>query len=88
VFAGEISTMQLLVSWSMTLSVTDEDSAPIATGTFALTSFVAAELDTVMSVLSPESVCGEIATSLSSTPPAALMSSTARPTPDSAGGLR
>ncbi|WFR67291.1 hypothetical protein P9139_01365 [Curtobacterium flaccumfaciens] len=50
--------MQLLVSWSMTLSVTLEDSAPIATGTFAFTSFVAAELDTVMSLLSPESVAG------------------------------
>ena len=69
------------------VSVTDEDSAPIATGTFALTSFVAAELDTVMSLLSPESVAGSIVTSLSRTPPAALMSLTARPTPDSAGGL-
>src|SRR4051794_28688832 len=80
--------VQLAVSWSTTLSVTEDDSAPRTTGTFALMSFDAAEDETVMSVLSPESVAVEILTSLPIPPPGALMSLTASPAPAMAGGPR
>ena len=62
---------------------TDDDAAPMTAETFASMSFAADAVDTVRSVLSPESV-----SNVQAFVPAATMSVTARPTPAISGGPR
>ena len=85
--AGETSTILLSAKASTTFSDTDEEAAPMTTEGLAATSvWPEAEL-TDMSVESPESwMLWQALTPF--TPPAALMSETARPTPAISGGPR
>ena len=87
VLAGEIIMIPASVIWSTMLSETLEDAAPMTTSAPPLINSVAPWVETFMSVESPESA-PTIVTSLPNTPPAALMSSTARPTPAISGGPR
>src|SRR6478609_9164342 len=85
VLAGEISTILLSAKVSTTLRETDDDAAPMTTdGLLATRVWAEAEL-TDMSVESPESwMSWQAVMSV----PAALISDTARPTPEISGGPR
>jgi hypothetical protein len=87
VLAGETSTILLSANVSTTLSETLDEAAPITTDGLPATSVPAEDVETDMSVESPESWTSWQA-SAPSTPPAALMSETARPTPATSGGPR
>ena len=85
--AGEISTILLSAKVSTTFSETLDDAAPMTTEGLLATSVPAVAVETDMSVESPESWMSWQAL-VPSTPPAALMSETARPTPAISGGPR
>ncbi len=85
--AGEISMILLSAKVSTTFSETLDDAAPMTTDGLLSTSVPAEAVETVMSVESPESwMSWQAGAPL--TPPAALMSETARPTPAISGGPR
>src|SRR5215207_7048417 len=86
VLAGENSTTPAPTILSMTLSETLEDAAPMMTSAFAASS-LSTEPGAIFGVPSPESAL-LWATALPSTPPASLMSLTARSTPANSGGPR
>ena len=83
--AGEISTILLSAKVSTTFSETLDDAAPMTTDGLLATSVPADAVETDMSVESPESWMSWQAVA-PLTPPAALMSETARPTPEISGG--
>ena len=85
--AGETSTILLSAKVSTTLSETLDEAAPMTTDGLPATSVPAEAVETDMSVESPESWTSWQALA-PSTPPAALMSETARPTPATSGGPR
>ena len=85
--AGEISTILLSAKVSTTFSETDDEAAPMTTDGLLATRVPAEAVETAMSVESPESWMSWQA-SEPFTPPAALMSETARPTPAISGGPR
>ena len=85
--AGETSVILLSAKVSTTLSETLEDAAPMTTDGLLATRVPAEAVETDMSVESPESrTLWQAWAPL--TPPAALMSLTARPTPAISGGPR
>ena len=84
-FAGEICTISAPVMSSMTLRVTEDDAAPMMTETSWLMRSVTDWVATSACSASDESVCST-STSAPRTPPAALISSTARSTPAISGG--
>ncbi len=87
VFAGENIVTPALVTVSRTLSVTADDAAPTITSAFS-ESRRATVFSLVVGVfMSPESP-SRTTTSWPSTPPAALISSTASCTPANSGGPR
>ena len=85
--AGETSTILLSAKVSTTLSETLDEAAPTTMDGLPAISVPAEEVETDMSVESPESWMSWHALA-PSTPPAALMSETARPTPAISGGPR
>jgi len=85
--AGEICTILALVMSSTTLSVTEDDAAPMIADTFLEISSVTDCVATSALSASDESVCSTV-TSSPSTPPASLISSIARSTPAISGGPR
>jgi hypothetical protein len=85
VFAGEIMTVSEPTTSSITLSVTWEDAAPMITEAPSLMSSVTDCVATWVFSASEESLC-ETLTSEPRTPPASLISSTARSTPAISGG--
>jgi hypothetical protein len=87
VFAGEICTISAPVTSSTTLRVTDDDAAPTITETSWLMRSVTDCVATSALSASEESVW-MTSTSWPSTPPASLISSTARLTPAISGGPR
>ena len=85
--AGETCVILAAVRVSTKLRDTLEDSAPMTTDGLAATMVPADAVEIDMSVESPESrMLWQALAPL--TPPAALMSETARPTPATAGGPR
>ncbi len=85
--AGEICTILLSVRVSTKFRDTLEDAAPTTTDGFSATMVWAAAVEIDMSVESPESSTKWHA-SAPPTPPASLISETARPTPAISGGPR
>ena len=84
VLAGDIISVPSPVIWLITVLVTPEDAAPMIADTFC-PSISVLDWVAMFVVVSPESRC-MVVTSLPFTPPAALISLTARSTPAVIGG--